>query len=28
LIVPGVGHNDALSAGVWAQIEEWIDELD
>jgi alpha-beta hydrolase superfamily lysophospholipase len=27
LLVPGAGHNDALRAGVWDQIDAWIDDL-
>jgi fermentation-respiration switch protein FrsA (DUF1100 family) len=27
LLVPGVGHNDALRGDVWVEIEKWIDSL-
>ncbi len=27
LLVPGAGHKDALRAGVWEQIDSWIDGI-
>jgi alpha-beta hydrolase superfamily lysophospholipase len=27
LLVPGAGHNDALRANVWLEIEAWIDKI-
>ena len=27
LLVPGAGHNDALSAEAWREIEDWVERV-